>query len=172
VRKVTTLPAADGWFQTGRLPVPPHFTEGAGEQYLIMHVGKELVEDISQTDYVQLMQNLSFAHRAKIMHCDVRRRANCMHFDFGDAARRVCQLVDWDLSVNCGEKVTLHRGSGQRREAPASIQWQLQEDTRKNGGVERDTVDVDWQTTDDVLMLVEYMWEVAKNTGERLNGVM
>lgn len=158
--------------------IAPKFVEGAGEQYLVMYVGEALEDEISPTDYQQLTRNLYFARKAKVVHCDVRRRHNCMRFRFGDAPP-VCQLVDWDLSVDGGERVSLVSDSAQRREAPANIQRQLAEDARQyrreQYGVashaERYRVEVEWDYCDDAAMLLEYMWEVATGTGEQLNGV-
>ena len=164
---------AEGWFQSGQLFIQPSSAvdqdDGMTEcdQYLVMYVGKK-VDEISQTDYSQLMLNMFLARKADLMHCDARRRDNCMRFQFG-TAESVCQLIDWDRSADGGQKVLLHRDSAQCREAPANIQRQLAADTRTSGW-KRPRVEVDWDFSDDVAMLLEYMWEKAQCTGERLNG--
>lgn len=123
-----------------------------------MYVGKELQSDINRKDYTELSLNLFLARKADLMHCDVRRKVNCMRL-----------LIDWDLSADHGQKVTLDRDSSQCREAPANIQRQLDADTQKNGGRKRPLVEVDWDFSDDVAMLLEYMWEKAQSTGEKLH---
>lgn len=133
-----------------------------------MYVGKELQSDINRKDYTELSLNLFLARKADLMHCDVRRKVNCMRFQ-SNGVEPVCQLIDWDLSADHGQKVTLDRDSSQCREAPANIQRQLDADTQKNGGRKRPLVEVDWDFSDDVAMLLEYMWEKAQSTGEKLH---
>jgi serine/threonine protein kinase len=100
-------------------------------------------KDTNLLIFSQLLESLSFVHKAGVLHCDIRP-SNCLKFSDG------WQLVDFDLAIhsknNCGE-FSLKIGTEQQKCAGYRINEVIKSE------VEKEEVMVTWTVYDDIEML-------------------